>query len=238
MAVMGSRITRGFMFAAALGAGCQNEARAQAALLGPGAAFIGVGASGVATGDLDDRLTANGYPTFGRTAVAVNLGAYRILSDKILLGAEWHGLIFGEEPHEGREVGLGGGYGTLGLGYVLQVSRRARIYPRIGFGGGGMGLWIERDSVVDFDDVLSRPISEDRRTPVLSHGTAVVDLGAGIEFLPGRRGAGTIVGVRLGYLAAPFNSDWQLYDHSVTGGPSAGIAGPYVRAVIGVAWKR
>ena len=131
-------------------------AHAQAALLGPGAAYLGIGASGMATGELDDALAARGYPTFGRTALAVNLGAYRILSSGVMLGAEWHGLIMGEQAHHENEVGLGGGYGTLGIGYMMKVSPRARLYPRIGLGGGGMGLWIENDSVVAFEGLQAR----------------------------------------------------------------------------------
>jgi len=47
-----------------------------------------------------------------------------------------------------------------------------------------------------------------------------------------------MVGLRLGYLAAPFGADWELYDHTVSGGPAASIGGPYIRALIGVGWRR
>ena len=238
MTATGRRASSAILLALVIGTALTEEARAQAGLLGPGAAYFGAGASGIATSKLDDHLAARGYPTFGQTAVALNLGAYRILSSKVMLGAEWHGLILGEQTHEGNDVGIGGGYGTLGLGYMVRLSRRARVYPRIGFGGGGMGLWIERDSVVDFDDVLAEPDPTNHRTPVLSRAGAVVDVGVGAELLLGGRGRGTIVGLRAGYLAMSSSTDWQTYDHWVRGGPAASIAGPYIRAVIGVAWRR
>jgi hypothetical protein len=208
-------------------------------LLGAGAMYLGVGASGVSTAKLDDRLSAHGYPTFGRTAAGVNAGAHVILPGGVTVGAEWHGLIIGDETHNGRDVGVGGGYGTLGIGFVKELSPRFRIYPRLGLGGGGMGLWIERsDGDVDFDDVLANPQpAEEVREPVLNTASAVIDLGFGGELLPGGWARGLMFGVRAGYLAA-FNTDWSLRDQTVAAGPDANIGGPYIRGTIGIGWKR
>jgi hypothetical protein len=221
--------------------GGTESAGAQQGLLGPGAAYVVAGVSGIATRELDTRLAALGYPTFGRTATSVGLGAYRILASGVMLGGEWHGLIIGEEPHAGRVVGLGGGYATLGVGYAVELSPRARIYPRLGVGAGGLALWSESAAdTVGFDEVLANPGPAPARQPVLSRDGVVFDLGAGAELLPGGRGRGPLIGVRLGYLAARFGSatDWQLYERTASAGPSATIAGPYVRVVIGGAWRR
>ena len=192
-------------------------------------------------GKLDDRLAARGYPTFGSSATGVNIGAYGILPGGLTVGAEWHGLIIGDSEHEGRDVGLGGGYGTLGIGYMFDLSPRVRVYPRFGIGGGGVGLWMESDSGdVDFDDVLADPPEPEpyEREPVLGRYGGVIDLGAGAEFLPGGWARGLMVGLRLGYLAAPPTDNWSLHERTVTGGPEASIAGPYFRATIGVAKGR
>lgn len=216
-------------------------AAAQQSLLGPGAAYLSAGVSGIATRDLDDRLAARGYPTFGATATAIGLGAYRVLDSGLMLGAEAHGLIVGEETLGGRTAGLGGGHATLGVGWMVRLSPQARVYPRLGLGAGGLALWIERAAdTVAFDDVLANPQPEPGRQPVLSRDGAVLDLGAGAELLPTGRGRGPLVGVRVGYLATRFGSasSWQLYDRVATGGPTASVAGPYVRVVIGGAWRR
>ena len=224
-----------------LGAAGPAPAHAQQALLGPGAAFVSAGVSGIATGELDDRLAARGYPTFGRTATALGVGAYRVLAGKVMLGGEVHGLIVGEETRDGRVAGLGGGHGTLGMGYAVELSPRARIYPRLGVGVGGLGLWIESQAdTVGFDEVLANPTPAPDRRAVLSRDGLVLDLGAGAEFLPAGRGRGALIGVRLGYLAARFGSgsDWQLHERTATGGPATSLAGPYVRVVVGGAWRR
>ena len=201
--------------------------------------YFAAGVSRIATGELDERLAARGYPAFGRTAAAVAVGAYGILPGGVMLGAEWHGLIMGDEAHEGRTVGLGGGYGTIGAGYDVELSPRVRIYPRLGIGGGGMGVWMQREGeAVGFDEVLADPdrhaaLADSARSAVLSHGGMVVDLGAGAEFLPGGWGRGLLIGLRLGYLAAPSTTSWGLYERPVSGGPAASVSGPYVRLIVG-----
>lgn len=221
----------------ALSLGLAAEAHAQQGLLGPGAAYFGMGVAHIATGDLDDRLALQNYPTFGQGATVVGIGAYRTLSSGLMLGGEFNGLIIGEKPHATNEVGIGGGYATLGVGYSVELSPRARVYPRFGFGAGGMGLWIEpAGDTVDFNDVLANPAPDEGRHPVLSRDGVVFDLGGGAEFLP--RG-GFLIGLRLGYLATAFGSasNWQVYNGTASNGPSASIAGPYIRVVIGGAWK-
>ncbi|HYR08581.1 MAG TPA: hypothetical protein VEQ60_12455, partial [Longimicrobium sp.] len=106
---IGGRITTAGLLALAFGVGGVESAEAQADFLGPGAGFVTAGAAGIATGELDDWLAARGYAAFGGGAVTAGLGAYRVLSSGVMLGGEFNGLIIGEEAHEGREVGLGGG---------------------------------------------------------------------------------------------------------------------------------
>ena len=225
-----------FAFALAL----PGQASAQAALLGPGAAFIAGGVAGTATGPLNDRLAQNGYPTFDRTSPSFGIGGYRILSSGVMLSAELTGLFRGEKKYQNRDVGSFGGYATLGLGYAIVLSPRVRLYPRVGLGAGGLTLWIENaDDSVDFDDVLENPSpSADLREPLLSRDGGVVDIGAGVEFLGSKRGSGPLVGVRFGYLAAPFNDSWTSYERKALDGPDASISGLYVRVVLGGAWRR
>jgi hypothetical protein len=235
MAVIAKRFTRAGMLALALAASAAETVAAQAWWLrGPDAAFIAMGVSGVALGELDDELAERGYPTFGRTALAPAIGAYWKLSSGLMLGGEWGGIILGEETHDGREVGVGGGYATLGAGYAMELSSRARLYPRLGFGGGGFGLWFEsEEEEVAFDEALADPRPAPDDESVLNRASAVVDLGAGAEFRPIVGGAGPLVALRLGYIATPFSTGWTMDDRPLSGGPAATIAGPYVRVVIG-----
>lgn len=230
------------LLALTLGVGAADAAAQARGSRGAVIGYVAAGVSGLGTGELDDRLAARGYPTFGRTAAAVAIGAYLLLDGGVMLGGEWNGLITDAQTHQGRDVGLGGGYGTLGVGYSVALSPRVRVYPRLGLGGGGMGLWVERDGdAVGFDEALADP--ELYGAPDSGGGTgselimnrdgAVLDLGGGAEFLPGGWGRGLLIGLRLGYLVAPFSGDWRLDERQVTGGPASTIGGPYIRVVIG-----
>jgi hypothetical protein len=240
-----SRTLHGSLVASLLGmtVAIAGTAEGQQALLGPGAAYIAVGTSRISTAELDDRLEANGYPTFGRGASSLGIGGYRRLASGVMIGAEFNGLLIGDYTHQGRDVGLGGGHATIGVGYAKELSPRLRVYPRLGLGAGGLSMWFEDDDAdtVDFDDVLAdpQPLPARERETVLSRDGLVVDLGGGAELLP-RGPSGMMIGVRLGYLVTNFGSrsNWQLYDRTARDGPTASIAGPYVRVMVGLAWSR
>jgi hypothetical protein len=240
MSGVARRITRSALVLLALGAIGTESARAQ---WFNGGGYIGIGLARTATGELDDALEASGYPAFGPAAVGVGIGAYMTVANRVLLGAEWNGIIKGNQEHQGRKVFLGGGYGTLGAGYAVNVSPRLRIYPRLGLGGGGLGLTFESiEPSVGFDDVLDDPDAQADLTrgfqPSLTREHGVVDVGAGAEFLPSRNGRGTLLGLRLGVVLAPSSGSWRLNQRHVTGGPAATIAGPYIRMVFGAgAWR-
>ena len=214
-------------------------AAAQADLLGPGAAYISAGISLMSTGALDDRLDERGYPTFGRSATAFGIGGYRVLSSSVMLGLEANPFFIGEESRAEGDVSLGGGFATLGVGYAIPITRRVRVYPRIGIGAGGLTMEFETatDSV-DFDDMLDAPTPAPiEPDAALSRDGIVFDVGGGAELLTGGNG-GVLIGLRAGYLFAPWDDEWDLvYQGHAIGGPDASIAGPYVRLAVGWAWR-
>jgi hypothetical protein len=227
------------LFAGAVSLAASGRALAQQSLLGPGSAYISAGAASVSTSELDRRLTADGYPTFGQTARELGIGGYRVLANHVMLGAELTGAGLDEQPSQGREVGLGGGHATLGIGYMKQLSPRLRVYPRLGLGAGGLTLWVESADTVTFDSVLANPQPVSGRQRLLSRDGGVVDLGGGIEVLPGG-GHVLLIGARAGYIISSFGSEsnWQLQNGTATGGPSASLNGFYARVVLGAAWTR
>jgi hypothetical protein len=62
---------RRIVLAVAIHVGVATSVQAQAALLGPGAAYLSSGSSSVETSDLDSRLRAGGYPTAANTLEGV-----------------------------------------------------------------------------------------------------------------------------------------------------------------------
>lgn len=231
----GKAAAAALLIAAAL-AGAQPAA-AQVELLGPGAAFVSLGGARVSTQELDGWLGARGYPTFGRSAVSVGLGGYRVVADAVLLGVEAQGFIIGDDTHEQRRMGLGAGYATVAVGYAFDVALRLRFYPRVGLGAGGIALWVETADSVEFADALEQPAPAPTREPNLARDGVVLDVGAGAELLP-RDGGGLMFGLRAGWLTGPFTDTWEMYEQRVNGGPDASMSGPYVRLTVGWSWRR
>ena len=80
------RITVAGLLALVLGLGAEVAAAQEWGRRGAVAGFVSAGVSGLATGELDDRLAARGYPTFGRTARSLGIGGYWILPGGVLMG--------------------------------------------------------------------------------------------------------------------------------------------------------
>jgi hypothetical protein len=218
---------------------CGRIASAQQALLRPGAFFFSVGGAHVATSELDDRLRANNYPTFGQGAGSAGIGGYLTLSNRIMLGAEITGVSFEKKPHNGDEVGLAGGHATFTLGYMKELSPRWRVYPRFGLGAGGLTLWVQNSDTATFDSILANPQPVVERTRLLTSDGGVVDLGVGAEFLPHRTG-GWVLGARTGVLLAGSRGghEWWTQNGIATNAPDASLTGFYLRLVVGGAWSR
>lgn len=195
-----------------------------------GAGFFAIGGSVLEVSDLNDRLAAGGYPTFGRTVLGIGGGGYAEHPGGFLLGGEGYGLIAGEEAHQGRSVSLGGGYGLFNVGFMTEPDPHVRAYPMVGIGAGGFSLGIgSRPTAESFDDVLEDP----DRSASLARGGFLFSLGGGLEYRTAPAGRGFVFGLRAGYLFAPSFGSWRLDGNPVGEGPDASIAGPYLRVTIG-----
>ncbi|MFB6278570.1 MAG: hypothetical protein ABEK75_03620 [Salinibacter sp.] len=196
-----------------------------------GAGFFAIGTHFTDLGPLNSQLSSAGYPTFASETVSIGGGGYGV-TNRILLGGEGHGLITADRGLNGRNVSVGGGYGLFTLGYLFRPSPSARVFPQLGLGGGGLRLEIgSAGDASEFDDVLSNP----NRRATVGRASLLVRLGAGLEYefsAPDEEG-GFRLGLRAGYMLSPLNSDWQLDETSLSGGPDATMQGPFIHLTIG-----
>jgi hypothetical protein len=191
--------------------------------------YVTVGVNVTNLGPLNDRFSAAGYPTFSTEMLSVGIGGYRAVGP-ILLGAELQGLFTPPQGAMGREGFVGGGTGLLTLGYLIEPSASFRLYPQVGVGGGGLLLQIGSAGADQFDDVLADP----GRSAMLTKGSVLVRLGAGVEYrfgAPNQRGLR--LGLQGGYLVSALDSGWRLDPDALSGGPGATLQGPFLRVTIG-----
>lgn len=71
----------------------------------------------------------------------------------------------------------------------------------------------------------------------------LLDLGVGADYFvktktSGNGEGGLIFGVRAGYSFAPWGDSWTMPDLEISGGPTAGLNGPYIRLFMGGSRRR
>lgn len=196
-----------------------------------GGGFFAIGVNATNLGPLNNRLSSTGYPTFPSELFAIGGGGYGVVGGRVLLGGEGYGLIGPSRGVQGREVSVGGGYGLFTLGYQFRPVPSLTVYPQVGLGGGGLVLDIGSAGADQFDDVLENP----SRSATLEQGSLLLSLGAGVEYRVRSSGddGGWHLGVRAGYLLAPYTTDWTLDENRLADSPDATLGGPFVRVLIG-----
>lgn len=83
----------------------------------------------------------------------------------------------------------------------------------------------------EFDDILQNS----NRSASIGRASLLVSLGGGLEYRfgdPGEDG-GVRLGLRAGYVISALNSDWQLDEASLGGGPDATMQDPFIRLTLG-----
>ncbi len=98
--------------------------------------YVAIGVNGTDLGLLNDRLSANSYPTFSTELLSIGGGTYRVVAGRILLGAELNGLLAPSQGFEGRGGFLGGGDGLVLVGCLFEPHPPLRAFPTAGGGGG------------------------------------------------------------------------------------------------------
>ena len=209
-----------------------DDPAAESAMEERGAGFFAIGTQFTDLGPLNSRLTDAGYPTFASEMVSFGGGGYGVVANRLMLGGEGHGLITADGSFQGRNVSVGGGYGLFTLGYLFRPTPKLRVYPQAGLGGGGLRLEIESPGDADeFDDILDNP----NRSASIGRASLLVSLGGGLEYQFGDpdTDGGIRLGLRAGYMISDLNSDWQLDENALGGGPDATMQGPFVRLILG-----
>ncbi len=209
-----------------------NEGISQSKKSG-GMGYFATGYQTINIKDLNTKLRNFGLPEFDNNYVSLGGGGFGIVNN-FIIGGEGHGLISADLSNQYYQTNLMAGYGLFDMGYLIYSSNGLKIFPLIGFGGGGIDVRISEKTLVDFDSVLSNP----KRGSVLSTAGLILNFGLNFNYQlnlsedennPG----GLSIGVNLGYTHFFQIGNWTLFDTEIAGGPNVGLSGFYVRFTIG-----
>lgn len=205
----------------------------------PGPATMGSGGFHVGYGNFDVSDLQSFLQTDFRRLSDQHLilgGHGHGMRGKFVIGGSGSGIIGKSITGNSMKVSAGGGYGTFDVGYLIVNKQSLKIYPVIGFGGGGFSVNISRNEDVSMDDIRDNPAREIN----ISKGGFIFNLSVNLNFIPELKYdaeensyGGFMTGLRVGYLYQPASSDWQFAGGDVTNAPDFGLNGPYVTMVIG-----
>jgi hypothetical protein len=194
-----------------------------------------IGGTQLDIGDLNARLAAAGYPTFGEEFLQLGLIG-SVLRQRLLLGFEAAGQTrpASATADNRHRVRLAGGYGMVNLGYEVLRAGGFTIRPKAGLGGGGVMLRVADRDPATFDQILVQP----GRSVQLGTGSLLLDGSVGLGYAlsprPTPRGLrGLVIGIRAGYTHSVLHGEWMRERSDAPGGPTAGWGGPHVEFIIG-----
>ncbi len=235
-------------FAAALSLVAPLSARAQACscaaptLPARWSVFASTGGGTFDVAQMNTMLTANGFTTVSRDAIAIGGGGF-LSWGPLRLGAEHVRLDGGAESNgAGLSARIEANYTTLTVGWDFRPRGRLSVAPTLGVGRGAYVLTVgDRNDVTPvasspaptFDEILADP----GRESVIEGEQWVIEPMLAGELLVLRSAAhrrGVTVGARIGYRIAPNRPDWEYRDQAVAGGPVDQAKGPIVRLTIGI----
>ena len=138
-----------------------------------------------------------------------------------------------EVSNANYKLSLNAGFGMFNVGYIVYHSYGLKIFPLIGFGGGGIDLTIYEKSSLDFNDIINNP----KRGSSLSLGGLMFNFGLNGSYLlilgKENDGGGILIGFSVGYTNFFRLGNWTLFENEISGGPKIGISGFYLRFSIG-----
>lgn len=154
----------------------------------------------------------------------------------LVIGGSGMGVIGNSINSSGLKVNVNGGFGTFDIGYLVINKEALKVYPVVGFGGGGFGINVARNEDVSVSEVKNSPGREIN----ISKGGFIFNFSANLSFVPVLKYdeeentyGGFMAGIKAGYLYQLPSSNWSYSGGDVTDGPDFGLNGPYITLVIG-----
>lgn len=199
---------------------------------------VGYFMAGYTVVDLDNvnqSFKTAGYPELKNSAFSLGGGGHFIFNN-LIIGGEGHGVIGNTAENNLYKTAHSSGYGFFNLGYVAYNSPSFNIYPLVGFGGGGMTVYMfEKSNLTNsFDAILSDP----GRETYITNGGFLMNFSLGADYFiagekSGSNTGGFMIGLKAGYILDISNKEWDFNGQKLSDGQNGSVAGPYIRIVIG-----
>jgi len=198
---------------------------------------------GVGFFDLDGingRLGRAGYSELDNPTLSLGFGT-DVSIGRLILGAEWQWLrnVGTEAARDDIRADISSNYWLFRVGLDAVKWRGLRVYPLLGIGSGVTRFTVTSEAGADFDDVLDAPTRDLRMT----QRGLLLDASLGVDYRfkvreTEYKSSFFTVGLRGGYLFAPYSGKWRTSSAEISGGPDMMSSGPTVQLLLGFSGER
>jgi opacity protein-like surface antigen len=198
---------------------------------------------GVGFNDLEginNRLGDSGYSELDVPNLSLGLGGDMSVG-RLIVGAEWQWLrnVGTEASRNDLRADISSNYWLFRVGFDVAHWRGLRVYPLFGIGSGVTKFTAASESGGSFDNVLDNPARDLR----MSQRALLLDASLGVDYRfkvkeTEYKSSFFTVGVRGGYLFAPYSSGWKTASAEISNGPDFMATGPAVQLVLGISGER
>ena len=189
---------------------------------------------------LNGRLDGAGYTKWDTPAAPLGLGI-NFRMGRIIMGVDWNWLanVGAESTADDLRLDVKSKYWLIRYGFDIVQWKGLSIYPLLSIGVGHSNINISRETGDSFNDVLATPGRDVR----MRQNALLLDVSLGVDYRfkireNYRKSTYFTIGVRGGYLFAPYAGDWYTGSAEISGGPDLGLEGPVVQLLIGISGKR
>ncbi len=189
---------------------------------------------------INSSFSDNGYSELKSPALSLGL-AGDLSIGRIIAGIEGHWLknVGTTAERDDLNADINSRYWLYRIGVDLAKWRGLRVYPILGIGTAITTINLTSESGASFNDVLENP----GRDVTMSQRALLIDASLGIDYRFKIReneykSSFFTVGVRGGYLFAPYSGEWKTGSAEISGGPEMIINGPTVQLMLGFSGER
>jgi len=201
-------------------------------IMGMGGFALGYGYMNVSK--LHSFIPENSHK-FSNNMVLVG-GAGHSIINHLVVGGGGFGLIGDAINTDSIKASIGGGFGSLDIGYLIINKKKMKLYPMIGLGAGGFGLQILSNNRFSIGNKIKEPGKEMN----INQNTFISDISLNLDLIPFIKNdesqnsyGGFLTSLRLGYIYSFPKSKWKFSDNEIIYGPKFGMNMIYFKLIIG-----
>lgn len=196
---------------------------------------------------LNEALTANGFPALSKNTIWYNLSFNRIYKNTVITELGFGMTAPSTADLNDVKTHYYQRQAFYRIGYnLVPASASLRLYPFIGANFTNESLKIADNPAIDKVNDFTNEILNNSASKRISHTNFGLEFGYGVDYLikckPKQNGCFEVeraipIGIKAGYYLQTSAADWKVEDHSLLNGPDKKNSGVFATLSIGLGYS-